>query len=138
MEHPTVFPALTYADAGAAIDFLVEAFGAERHAVYTGEDGTIQHAELRFGNGMVMLGSVSAELPAAGGGVGIYIVIDDPDGHCARARSAGAEITRDLHEEPYGSREYGAKDPEGNNWYFGTYQPFAVDAAAQAETVSAP
>jgi uncharacterized glyoxalase superfamily protein PhnB len=134
MEHPTVFPTLGYDDAQAAIDFLVAAFGAEQHAVYAGADGTVQHAELRFGNGIVMLGSASAESPAGGGGT--YIVIEDPDAHCARARAAGAEITRDLHDEPYGSREYSARDPEGNNWYFGTYQPFAYDHAAEQATAA--
>ena len=137
MEHPTVFPTLSYEDAQAAIEFAVEAFGAERHAVYSGADGTIQHAELRFGNGIVMLGSASAEVPATGGGAGIYIAIDDPDAHCARARAAGAEITRDLHDEPYGSREYSAKDPEGNSWHFGTYQPFAYDHAAEQAKATA-
>jgi uncharacterized glyoxalase superfamily protein PhnB len=136
MEHPTVFPSLRYDDAQAAIDFLVEAFGAERHAVYAGDDGRIQHAELRFGNGIVMLGSGSEDTPAATGG-GIYVVVDDPDAHCARARRAGAEVTLDLHDEPYGSREYGAKDPEGNSWYFGTYQPFAYDHAAEQAKATA-
>jgi uncharacterized glyoxalase superfamily protein PhnB len=136
MEHPTVFPTLSYDNAPAAIDFLVEAFGAERHAVY-GDDGKIHHAELRFGNGIVMLGSSSEEMPATGGGGGVYIVIDDPDAHCARARAAGAEITRDLHDEPYGSREYSAKDPEGNSWHFGTYQPFAYDHAAEQAKATA-
>jgi uncharacterized glyoxalase superfamily protein PhnB len=137
MKHPTVFPTLSYDDAQAAIDFLVEAFGAERHAVYTSDDGSIQHAELRFGNGMVMLGSASEGMPARVGG-GIYIVVDDPDAHCGRARAAGAEITRDLHDEPYGSREYSAKDPEGKSWHFGTYQPFAYDPQAeQAKTGAA-
>jgi uncharacterized glyoxalase superfamily protein PhnB len=131
MDHPTVFPSLTYGDAQAAIDFLVRAFGAERHAAYSGDDGKIQHAELRFGNGIVMLGSASAQTPASAGAVGIYVVVDDADSHCERARAAGAEITRDLHDEPYGSREYSAKDPEGNSWHFGTYQPFAFDHAAQ-------
>ena len=137
MEHPTVFPTLSYDDAPAAIDFLIDAFGAERHAVYAGEGDKIHHAELRFGNGIVMLGSSGLEMPATRGGGGVYIVVDDPDGHCARARAAGAEITRDLHDEPYGSREYSAKDPEGNNWHFGTYQPFAFDhEAEQAEATT--
>jgi uncharacterized glyoxalase superfamily protein PhnB len=136
MEHPTVFPTLSYDDAPAAIDFLVEAFGAERHAVYGGDDGKIQHAELRFGNGIVMLGSSSAEMPATRD-VGIYVVVDDPDAHCARARAAGAEITRDLHDEPYGSREYAATDPEGKSWYFGTYQPFDYDHEAEQAKASA-
>ena len=132
MEHPTVYPTLSYDDAQAAIDFLVAAFGAERHAVYGGDDGTIHHAELRFGNGIVMLGSASAEMPALRGrGGGVYIVVTDPDAHCERARAAGAEITRDLYDTEYGSREYNAKDPEGNSWYFGTYQPFAYDHEAE-------
>src|SRR3954469_8073522 len=98
MEYPTMFPSLTYDDAQAAVDFLGEAFGFERHAVYSGDDGRIQHAELRHGNGIVMLGSATAEMPAAGGAGGIYVLVDDPDAHSAQARAAGAEITRELHD----------------------------------------
>jgi uncharacterized glyoxalase superfamily protein PhnB len=137
MEHPTVFPTLQYDDAGAAIDFLTRAFGAERHAVYADENGMIRHAELRFGNGIVMLGTARDDAPATGGrGGGIYVAVADPDAHCARARDAGAEIVRDLNDTDYGSREYGARDPEGNAWHFGTYQPFAFehDAAAASAT----
>ena len=54
----------------------------------------------------------------------VYVVVDDPDAHFEQARDAGAEIIRELNDTKYGSREYGAKDPEGNAWYFGTYQPF--------------
>lgn len=134
MEHPTVFPTLSYDDAQAAIDFLVEAFGAERHAVYSGAAGAIQHAELRFGNGMVMLGTATAELPARGRrSGGVYVVVEDPDERHARARSAGAEIVRGLHDTDYGSREFAAKDPEGNTWYFGTYQPFAYEREGERE-----
>ena len=132
MEHPTVFPSLSYDDAPAAIDFIVEAFGAERHAVYAGDDGSIHHAELRFGNGIVMLGSSRADAPATrGAGGGIYVVVDDPDERHARAKAAGAGIIRELNDTEYGSREFGARDPEGNSWYFGTYQPFAVDHEAE-------
>jgi uncharacterized glyoxalase superfamily protein PhnB len=132
MDHPTMFPTLSYDDAQAAIDFLCEAFGFERHAVYAGDDGRVMHAELRYGNGLVMFGSARPEAEATSGrGGGTYVVVDDPDGHCAQARAAGAEITRELHDTEYGSREYGAKDPEGNSWYFGTYQPFAFDHQAE-------
>jgi uncharacterized glyoxalase superfamily protein PhnB len=137
MEHPTVFPTLSYDDAKAALDFLVEAFGAERHAVYAADDGTIQHAELRFGNGLVMFGSAKGEARATrGGGRGIYIVVADADEHCVRAREAGAEITREVFDTEYGSREYAAKDPEGNSWYFGTYQPFAYDHEGEKATAA--
>jgi uncharacterized glyoxalase superfamily protein PhnB len=135
MEHPTVFPTLHYDDADAALDFLTAAFGAEQHAVYRDEAGTIHHAEVRLGNGIVMFGSSHADVPAThGGGDGIYVVVADPDRHCERARAAGAEIVRELNDTSYGSREYGARDPEGNMWHFGTYQPFASEpVAADAE-----
>ena len=131
MEHPTVFPILSYDDAPAAIDFLVNAFGAERHAVYASDDGAIQHAEVRLGNGIVMLGSSRADSPSTHGS--IYVVVENSDEHCARARAAGAEIVMELRDTEYGSRDYGAHDPEGNTWYFGTYQPFAYDHAPKAE-----
>jgi uncharacterized glyoxalase superfamily protein PhnB len=132
MEHPTVFPILSYDDAQAGIDFLVDAFGAERVAVYAGDDGKIQHAEVRLGNGMVMLGSSHAGSPVTRNR--IYVVVENSDEHCARARAAGAEIVMELRDTEYGSRDYGARDPEGNTWYFGTYQPFAVshEEAAKA------
>ena len=138
MEYPTVFPTLHYDDAQAAIDFLTAAFGAARHAVYDDGKGTIVHAELRLGNGLVMLGPARSEAPATRGkGGGIYVVVDDPDAHCARAREAGAEIVRELNDTDYGSREYGARDPEGNVWSFGTYQPFAVEHGAAAAATTA-
>jgi uncharacterized glyoxalase superfamily protein PhnB len=138
MSDPTMFSSLSYDDAPAAIEFLCDAFGFERHAVYTNDDGTILHAELSYGNGAVMLGSASPNKPATRGRAGgIYVVVEDPDAHCAQARAVGAEITRDLNDTEYGSREYGAKDPEGNDWSFGTYQPFAFDHAAEQAKASA-
>lgn len=53
----------------------------------------------------------------------IYVAVSDPDEHYARAKAAGAAITRELCDQPYGSREYGARDLEGNAWSFGTYNP---------------
>ena len=122
-EHPTVFPTMSYRDPSAAIEFLQRAFGAEQHAVYRDDDRRVRHAELRLGNGMVMLGPAEA---ARGGDV--YVVVPDLDEHCSRAREAGAEIMREPNGTDYGSREYGARDPEGLAWHFGTYQPFDVDA----------
>ena len=52
-------PCLRYRDVvQAAIEWLCRAFGFEKHLVVPGEGGTIAHAELSFGNGMIMLGSV--------------------------------------------------------------------------------
>ena len=121
MSHPSVFPTMRYADPVAAIEFLVAAFGAERHVVYE-DGGVIRHAELRFGNGIVMLGGVAPGEEPYGGA--IYIVVDDVDTHAERARAAGAEIVREPADTDYGSRECAAKDLEQRTWYFGTYQPF--------------
>jgi uncharacterized glyoxalase superfamily protein PhnB len=122
-----VFPSLRYRDASAAIDFLEAAFGFERNALIENEDGTIAHAELRFGEAMVMLGSETADAVGRWGehaGQGwIYVTVEDPDAHCARARDAGAEIVMELSDMDYGSRDYAARDPEGNLWNFGTYDP---------------
>jgi uncharacterized glyoxalase superfamily protein PhnB len=132
MNDATIFPTLTYADAPGAIEFLVNAFGFDRHAVYSGEQGEVHHAELRLGNGLVMLGSAREDTPATGGGAGgIYVVVEDVDAHAQHARAAGAELTREPHDTDYGSREYGARDPEGNVWHFGSYQPFEFDHEAE-------
>jgi uncharacterized glyoxalase superfamily protein PhnB len=134
MKYPTVFPALVYDDPSAAIDFLTSAFGAERHAVY-GENGAVRHAELSLGNGLVMFSAARPDTQPAGGAA-VYIVVSDPDAHCARAREAGAEIVREPHDSDYGSRNFSAKDPEGNVWHFGTYQPFEASSASAAATFS--
>jgi uncharacterized glyoxalase superfamily protein PhnB len=123
----TVFPWLTYDDAHAAIAFLEKAFGGEVGTLDTSPDGAVTHAEIKFANGLVMVGSAGPGLPASAGtsgrGTGIYVVVEDVDAHYARARDAGADITepRDLGH----TREYGARDPEGNVWHFGTYQPLS-------------
>ncbi|HEY2637516.1 MAG TPA: VOC family protein [Solirubrobacteraceae bacterium] len=124
---PTVIPAIRYRDAVRAVDFLVEAFGFERNAVYADGD-VVHHAQLTLGGaGMVMVSSETADGIARFGehaGQGwTYCVVPDPDAHCARARAAGAEIFRELEDQDYGSRDYSARDFEGNIWSFGTYRP---------------
>lgn len=129
----TVIPALQYQDARAAIDFLCTAFGFEKKAVYEGEGGTIAHAELTLGNGMIMLGSVNESAygkllkrPCDAGGVTmvVYAIVDDVDAHFARAKAAGAVIAREPVTQDYGGRDYIAKDPEGHVWTFGSYDPW--------------
>jgi uncharacterized glyoxalase superfamily protein PhnB len=58
----------------------------------------------------------------------IYVVVADPDRHCAGATAAGARIVRELQDTDYGSREYSVRDPEGNLWSFGTCDPYAPEA----------
>src|SRR5262249_40409896 len=120
---PDIYPTLRYRDANAAIDWLCDAFGFERLLVVPADDGTVRHAELRLGDGMIMLGTERDDPYGKAGAGAVYVVLADPDTHYARATAAGAEIIRELNETDYGSREYGARDLEGNAWSFGTYRP---------------
>jgi uncharacterized glyoxalase superfamily protein PhnB len=122
----SIYPVLKYDDARAAIDFLERAFGFETHGVHDGENGDVAHAELRLGDQFVMLGSTSEGDERFNQGAGrqsLYVVVDDPDALHDRAKEAGATIERELTDQDYGSREFTARDPEGNLWSFGTYRP---------------
>ena len=119
---PSIYPTLRYDDAPAAIRFLSEAFGFHADEVHE-DGGRIAHAQLGWQNSLVMLGSRRPDDPFDTGRCSVYVAVDDPDAHCARARAAGAEILMELTDQPYGSRDYAARDPEGNVWCFGTYRP---------------
>jgi uncharacterized glyoxalase superfamily protein PhnB len=131
----TLIPVLRYRDAPAAIEWLCAAFGFERHLVVPGDNGTIAHAQLGFGNGMVMLGSVENESPfgrlmkqpSETGGANtqsVYVVVTDADALYARAQQAGAKIAMEIRDEDYGGRGFACHDLEGHLWSFGTYDPF--------------
>lgn len=132
----TIIPCLRYRDAQAAIGWLCAAFGFEKQVVYPNPDGTIAHAQLTFGSGMIMLGSVLKEETEWGklikqpdeiGGAetqSAYIVVTDADAMYARAKAAGAKIALELKDQEYGSRDFSCYDPEGHLWNFGTYDPW--------------
>lgn len=130
-DGPTFYPVLRYRDARAAIAWLERAFGFVPHMIYPEDEREpVMHAELAFGAGIVMLGSqgepsmteaeASAPKPRYNAP---YVHVADIDAHHARAVAAGAEISRPLQDTDYGSREYCARDLEGNEWSFGTYHP---------------
>ncbi len=125
-----IFPVLRYRDAPAAIDWLERAFGFERREVHEGDDGLVVHAELADGDTVLMLSSQPPDGDPRWGDHGdyaghawIYVAIDDADAHYERAKAAGAAIVMELADQDYGSRDYSARDPEGNLWSFGTYRP---------------
>ena len=132
----TVIPTLRYRNAAAAIEWLCQAFGFEKHLVVPGENGTIAHAQLVFGNGMIMLGSARDDKfgrlqqpPSTVGSVvsqSPYIIVEDVDKHYARAILAGAKVVMPIKDEDYGGRDYSCRDPEGFLWTFGTYNPWST------------
>jgi uncharacterized glyoxalase superfamily protein PhnB len=134
----SLIAALRYSDADAALALLTDVFGFEEHTVFRDDAGKVAHAELTFGNGMVMIGPVAdtpfgkfMARPREAGGVttSLYGIVTDPDAHYARAKAAGLEVVMPLRDESYGGREYSVRDPEGHIWTFGTYDPFAPPKA---------
>lgn len=127
----TVYPTLRYPDVRAAVDWLTATLGFTEHHVSDGPDGVADHAELIIDGGMIMLGRAKEDAGHAvkpeGITPGVYIAVDDSmggiDAHHDRAKAAGAEIVYPLTDQPYGSREYGVRDPWGYAWYLGTYRP---------------
>ena len=134
----TIVPTLRYRDAHAAIDWLERAFGFRRHFVVPDGEGGVAHAQRTFGSGMIMLGSAredefgqmqrppeSADAPVS---QSPYVIVTDVDAHHARAVEAGADIVMPLEDKGYGGRGYGCRDPEGNLWSFGSYDPWEDEA----------
>lgn len=130
----TIIPCLRYRDALAMIDWLCNAFGFEKHAVYA-EGNVVHHAQLTYGTGMIMLGSADNASawgerivqPDAIGGRETQspcVIVADADAHYAQARAAGAEVVDEISSPDYGGRGYSCRDPEGHLWYFGSYDPW--------------
>ena len=126
-KRPNIFPVVRYKDGAAAIEWLGRAFGFSKHFVAPDADGTIAHAELSFGPGIIMLGgerkTPDPKNPWDQVAMGLYVQVEDVDAHYARAKAAGAEIVRELADTSYGAREYSVRDLDGNLWSFGTYRP---------------
>jgi uncharacterized glyoxalase superfamily protein PhnB len=133
----TIIPVLRYRDAAAAIEWLCQNFEFEKRLVVPNEDGTIAHAQLSFGNGMIMLGSMPKNEPeiargrrevdevSRGSTPSTYVVVTDADAVFAKAKAAGVKIAMEIRDEDYGGRDFSCYDPEEHLWSFGTYDPWA-------------
>lgn len=136
VDWPRLSSAVFYRDAPRAIDFLCKAFGFRVRLRIDGEGGRIQHSELVFGDGLIMVGSeggrsdrpdpLPGKSPLSAGGANtqcLCLFVDDADAHCAHARAAGALIidppeTHDHGPEYWADRSYRAADVEGHHWFF--------------------
>ncbi len=133
---PRISSAVFYDDAAKAIDWLCAAFGFDVRLKIEGEGGRVEHSELTFGEGLIMVGSaggkserpvpVPCRSPRSVGGANtqaLCVYVDDVDSHCKKARAAGAKIleepaTQDYGEQYWSDRSYRAEDPEGHQWWF--------------------
>ncbi len=132
-----VIPSFRYRDCHKAIDWLVTALGFEKQAVYDGPDGNVMHAQLTFGNGMIMLGSAQNESEwsqwmAQPEEIGMRetvttcLIVEDAAAIYASAKAAGATIMQELAEMPYGGKAFACRDPEGHLWSIGEYDPWVT------------
>jgi uncharacterized glyoxalase superfamily protein PhnB len=140
-EHrPSISSAICYKDPKAALKWLEEAFGFEPFMVILGENETLMHSEMRFGDGIIMVGSEWSPMhksPAGLDGLNTQTVHvqlrEDVDAHCERARKAGATIAMEPTTQFYGDRTYRARDPEGHVWTFAmNVRPFSVEESEKA------
>ncbi|MGY1437924.1 VOC family protein [Streptomyces reniochalinae] len=123
---PSICPYLFYRDPAKGFAFLLEAFGLEKRTVHE-VDGQVLNAQAGLGPYTVFVGQArterklqpASELPAVHAGV--MMVVDDVDAHYRRAHQAGAVIEYEPRDMPYGLREYGARDLEGNLWFFASH-----------------
>lgn len=132
----TIIPTMRYRDAVAAIAWLCRAFGFQQHLVVPDEGGGIAHAQLVYGNGMVMLGSarddafgqIQKAIADREGPVtqSCYIIVKDVDAHHREAVAAGATVVMEPEDQAYGGRLYSCRDLEGQLWSFGSYDPWQV------------
>jgi uncharacterized glyoxalase superfamily protein PhnB len=130
---PRISSSLYYEDASKAIDWLCHAFGFEVRLKVEGDGGRIEHSELVFGEGVVMVAGAekSEKFPYircprdVGGGntQNMFVYVDDVEAHCKRARDAGAKIvtepkTSDYGEDYWSDRSYECQDLGGHHWWF--------------------
>jgi uncharacterized glyoxalase superfamily protein PhnB len=130
---PRIVSAVYYDDASLAIDWLCRAFGFEVRVKIEGEGGSIDHSELTYAEGMIMVGqaglahkSTFRKSPRSLEGnntQNMMVFVDDVDAHCEHARSEGAKIVReptttDYGEEWWSDRAYECEDLEGHRWWF--------------------
>ena len=124
-KHTTFGSGVFYRDPRAALIWLEAAFGFEPSMVVSDTDGRLVHAEMRFGDGYIIVDSEWTDhvaSPASVGGKNTQSVRvrlkDGLDAHCERARAAGAEIVEAPADQFYGERQYRARDREGHVWTF--------------------
>ena len=137
LPKPTFSSRITYKDLRAAVEWLEKAFGFETTLLATDKEGNVVHAEMRFGNGLLQIGSVweNVKPPSSVGGANTQTVgVNLEDGieeHCARARGAGGKIVQEPADQFHGDRTYRVIDPQGHTWSFS--QKLRVVSAKEME-----
>lgn len=119
-------PYIAVKGAAAAIDFYRQVLGATESFRLSSPDGRIGHAELKIGDGALMLADESpafgALSPATIGGtpIRLHLYVEDVDATMERAEAAGATVLRPAQDQFYGDRSGLIADPFGHQWFLAT------------------
>jgi uncharacterized glyoxalase superfamily protein PhnB len=129
----SIIPVLRYDDATRAVQWLCDVFGFVEHQIYKDDQQKVIHAELRFGNNILMLGP---NAPTAFGQfmrqpreVGhietqlCFLSVDQIELFFEKCKAHKVEILMPLKKQDYGSSDFVCKDFEGHIWSIGDYQP---------------
>ncbi len=115
--HHTVSSYLVVSDVAQLIEFTKQAFGATEVYLSKRPDGSVQHAEVRIGDSIVMMGESSdKKFPGM-----LHLYMEDVDAVYQRAIQAGAKPVREPADQPYGDRSGGVEDAFGNQWWISTH-----------------
>ena len=126
--YPVMTPYLAISGAAEAIEFYKKAFGATERMRMGAPGGTVGHAELEIGGGLIMLADEYPDMefrsPATLGGspVVIHLYVEDADAFCERAVRAGAMLIRPVADQFYGDRSGQLRDPFGHVWSVATHK----------------
>lgn len=116
--YTTVTPWIISRDTVRLIAFLKSAFDAEELACLTGADGTVEHAEVRIGDSVVMMFDARPEWPPTPGFLRLYV--EDADAAHRRAVAAGGTSVTEVTHLFFGDRIGRVRDPLGNLYWIQT------------------
>jgi PhnB protein len=125
--YHTVTPYLVITDAGKAIEFYKEAFGAAEYMRLATPDGKVMHAEIKIGDSPIMLcdeypdWDALSPLTIGGTAVSIMLYVEDVDRVVERAVAAGAKLLMPVADQFWGDRCGTVSDPFGHKWTVATH-----------------
>lgn len=149
--YGSVTPALTIRDCARAIEFYKQAFGAKELSRMPGPDGKVMHAELKFGDRVVMMGDEAPQMGArspqtvGGSSTRLMMYVKNCDAAFQRAVAAGATPEMPPADMFWGDRYATLVDPFGHQWSLATHlrdltpkQMAAAAAQAMAQMGGGP
>lgn len=114
-----ITPFIAVNQAQKVLEFVKRAFDAEEIFALRRDDGTIEHAQIRIGDSMLLLGDPMGKDEAR---AMLYYYVADCDCHYERGLASGGTSIQEPTDQFYGDRNAGIKDPCGNIWWIATHK----------------